>query len=256
MSLKEKASTFAALHRKGDPVILYNIWDAGSAAAVARAGAKALATGSWPLAGAQGYGDGQQIPLEKVIETARTIIVASDLPVSVDFEGTYSDDPREGAENTARLIDIGAVGINIEDQVVGASGLHSTEQQAVRIHAIRDMADARDIPFFINARTDLFIKESDQAKHSGLIDEAIARGLAYAAAGASGFFVPGLSDLALIGKICDAVDLPVNILKKPGMASVAEIAAAGAGRISYGPFPYRAMIEWLEGQAAAVYAPA
>ncbi len=256
MSIREKAAAFAALHRKGSPVILYNIWDAGSAATVARSGAKALATGSWPLAAAQGYGDGQQIPLDKVVETARTIVAATDLPVSVDFEGAYSADPQEGADNVARLIDIGAVGINFEDQMVGGVGLHSLENQAARIRAVRDMASGRDVPLFINARTDLFIKESDATRHAGLIEEAIARGKAYAAQGASGFFIPGLSDPALIAKICEAVDLPVNVLMKPGMADIGTIAKAGAGRISYGPFPYRAMMEWLQGQASAVYAQA
>ena len=253
---KDKAKAFAALHRKGDPVVLYNIWDAGSAKAVAESGAKALATGSWSVAAAQGYPDGEAIPLEQLVTTVRQITAATDLPVSVDFEGAYSAEPEQAAANVARLIEAGAVGINFEDQVIGGSGLHDVESQVARIRAIRAMAASRGVDLFINARTDLFLKEPDAAKHAGLVDEAIARGAAYAAAGASGFFVPLLLDPALVAKVTAASSLPVNILLKPGAPDVATFAKAGVGRISYGPFPYRAMIDWLKGQAGSAYASA
>lgn len=254
--MTDKAKAFGALHRKGDPVVLYNIWDAGSAKAVAESGAKALATGSWSVAAAQGYPDGEAIPLDQLVTTVRQITAATDLPLSVDFEGAYSTEPDKAAANVARLIEAGAIGINFEDQVVGGSGLHSAEAQAARIRAIRAMASSRGVDLFINARTDLFLKEPDATKHAGLIEEAIARGAAYAAAGASGFFVPLLLDPALVTKVAAASSLPVNILLKPGAPDIATFAKAGVGRISYGPFPYRAMIEWLKGQAGGIYAPA
>lgn len=93
MNQVEKAKAFAQLHRKGDPVVLYNIWDAGSAKAVAEAGAKALATGSWSVAAANGYGDGQEFPLLQLVDIARAIVAATDLPVSIDFEGGYAEMP-------------------------------------------------------------------------------------------------------------------------------------------------------------------
>ncbi|PWE55991.1 isocitrate lyase/phosphoenolpyruvate mutase family protein [Metarhizobium album] len=256
MTRADKAKRFGDLHRKGNPLVLYNIWDAGSAKAVADAGAQALATGSWSVAAAQGFGDGQKIPLEALVATAKSIVAASDLPLSVDFEGAYSEDPEGAAANVGKLIDVGAIGINFEDQVVGGAGLYDVEAQSVRIRAIRALAESRGLPFFINARTDLFLKESDDAKHAGLVDEAIARGKAYAEAGASGFFVPWLADVHLIEKICAASSLPVNVMMKPGAPDIATLSKAGVGRISYGPFPYRAMIEWLKGQAAGVYTPA
>src|SRR3954467_3040941 len=98
-----KFETFAALHVPGDPVILYNIWDAGSALAVAAAGAKALATGSHPVAGANGWPDGQQVPLDFALANVKRIVEAVDLPVTVDFEGAYAVDPEEGGANVARL---------------------------------------------------------------------------------------------------------------------------------------------------------
>jgi 2-methylisocitrate lyase-like PEP mutase family enzyme len=252
MTQIDKAKAFKALHRKGDPVVLYNIWDAGSAKAVAESGAKALATGSWSVAAANGYGDGQKIPMNLLVDVARSIVAATDLPVSIDFEGAYSDKADEAAQNVARIVETGAIGINFEDQVVGGSGLHTIEAQVARIKAIRAMADEKGIPLVINSRTDLFLKVSDDARHPLLVDEAIERAAAYAEAGADGFFVPWLSNPDLIKRVCDAVSLPVNVMMRPGM-EVKAMADLGVARISYGPGPYRAMIEWLKGQASAVY---
>jgi len=253
MNQTEKADYFGTLHRKGTPVILYNIWDAGTAKAVTEAGAKALATGSWSVAAANGYGDGQKLPMDVLIETARTITAVNDLPLSVDFEGGYSTEPAGVAANVAKLIEAGAIGINFEDQRVGEAGLHSIEVQAARIRAIREMAKARGINFFLNARTDLFLQEGDGSRHAGLVDAAIERGKAYAAAGASGFFVPGLIEPALIEKVCAASSLPVNIMMKAGAPEPADLGRLGVSRISYGPGPYRAMMEKLKEAAAAIY---
>jgi 2-methylisocitrate lyase-like PEP mutase family enzyme len=256
MNQSDKAKAFGALHRKGNPVVLYNIWDAGSAKAVTEAGAKALATGSWSVAAAQGYGDGEKIPLEALVATTRQITAANDLPLSVDFEGAYSTEPAGAATNVEKLIDAGAIGINFEDQVVGGEGLHPVEEQAARIRAIREMADRRGIALFINARTDLFLREGDLSKHAGLVEEAIVRGRAYAAAGADGFFVPWLIDERLIEKVCAASPLPVNIMMRPGAPDVKTLAKLGVSRVSYGPGPYRAMMEKLKDAAAAIYAAA
>ncbi|OAP41223.1 phosphonomutase [Sinorhizobium glycinis] len=253
MTQEERALAFAGLHRKGDPIVLYNIWDAGSARCVAEAGAKALATGSWSVAAAHGFGDGQKIPLQLLVEIAREIAAATDLPLSVDFEGAYSEDPAQGAANVAQLIDAGAIGINFEDQVVGKNGIHPIDKQAARIRAIRDMAERQNVPLFINARTDLFLQESDATRHANLLDGAIARSKAYAEAGASGFFAPWLVDVDLIGRLCAASPLPVNVMMRPGAPDLATLAAAGVARVSYGPFPYRAMIAWLRGEAEKVY---
>ncbi|MBX5220485.1 isocitrate lyase/PEP mutase family protein [Rhizobium sp. NLR8a] len=253
MNQTEKAKAFAALHRKGDPIVLYNIWDAGTAKAIADAGAKALATGSWSVAAAHGFADGEKLPMSVLVETAKSITDAVDLPLSVDFEGAYSADPDRAAANVAELMEVGAIGINFEDRVVSGDGLYPVESQAARIRAIRAMADGRDIAFFINARTDLFLAESDLSKHAGLVDEAIERGRAYAAAGGNGFFVPGLIEPALIEKICAASSLPVNIMMRAGAPEVKTLAKLGVGRISYGPGPYRSMMEKLKQAAAAIY---
>ncbi|HYX47958.1 MAG TPA: isocitrate lyase/phosphoenolpyruvate mutase family protein [Sphingomicrobium sp.] len=238
--MANKYEAFAALHVPGDPVILYNIWDVGSAKAVAAAGAKALATGSHPVGDSSGFGDAQQVPLDYVFDNARRIVDSVDLPVTIDFEGAYSIDPEEGAANVARLKETGAVGCNFEDQVVGGEGLHPLELQVRRIAAIRRSAGD---DFYINARTDLFLKT--QNYDDSLVDQAIERGRAFADAGASGFFVPRLSDPRQIVRIVEAVPLPLNVIAFPGAPPKSEWANAGVARISHGPFPHRALMAKL-----------
>lgn len=238
--------TFAALHVPGDPVVLYNIWDPGSAIAVAAAGAKALATGSHPVGDASGFGDAHHVPLDYVFDNARRIVGAVDLPLSVDFEGAYSTDPIEAGLNVAELKSTGAVGCNFEDQVVGGEGIHPLDRQVERILAIR--AAVGD-DFFINARTDLFIK--NDTRDDALVDQVIERGKAYADAGASGFFVPRLSDPAQIERIVSEVPLPLNVIAFPGAPDKKVWAEAGVARISHGPFPHRALMAKLTEMAKA-----
>jgi 2-methylisocitrate lyase-like PEP mutase family enzyme len=253
MSQNDKAAAFGSLHRKGNPVIIYNIWDAGTARAVADAGAKALGTGSWSVAAAQGYADGENLPLDVLLATVKSITAAIDLPLSVDFEGGYAEDPAELAANVGKVIDAGAIGINFEDQVVHGKGIYPAGKQAVRIRAIRAIADSRGLPFFINARTDLFLEEGDQTKHAALLDQAIERANTYAEAGGNGFFAPGLADEGLIETLCEASPLPVNIMMFNGVPSPKRLGELGVGRVSYGPGPYRAMMAKLKEDAAAVF---
>jgi 2-methylisocitrate lyase-like PEP mutase family enzyme len=243
-----KFETFAALHVPGDPVVLYNVWDVGSALAVVAAGARALATGNHPVADANGFADGQGVPLDFALANAGRIVGATDLPVSVDFEGAYSIDPAEGAANMKRLAETGAVGCNFEDQVIGGEGLHPIELQARRIAAARAaVGDA----FFINARTDAFLKVKPDEHDAALADQAIERGKAFADAGASGFFIPRLGNLALVERIVAAVPLPVNAIAYPGAPSKAAWASAGIARISHGPFPHKALMAQLTQAARA-----
>ena len=241
-----KFTEFAKLHVPGDPVVLYNIWDVGSALAVVRAGAKALATGSHPVAEAHGWPDGQQVPIDFALTNAKRIVDAVELPVTIDFEGAYSVDPGAAAANVARLAATGAVGCNFEDQVIGGEGLHPLKEQAARIVAIRKaVGDA----FFINARTDLYLKTQDH--DSALVDAVIERGKAYADAGASGFFVPRLADPRQAERVVKEVPLPLNLIAFPGAPDKAVWANAGVARISHGPFPHRELMAKLEAMASA-----
>lgn len=245
-----KFTAFTALHIPGDPLVLYNCWDAGSAKAAERAGAPAVASGSWSVAVANGYQDGHDMPVDAMLAVAERIVGAVAVPVSIDFEGGYAVDARATAVNVARLAALGAVGANFEDQVVGGEGLHPTAFQAERIAAVRAAVGA---DFFLNARTDLFLKARAESHDKALVDAAIERAHAYADAGANGFFAPGLAEPALVERLTRAVRLPVNLMAFPGCPDRAVWASAGVARISHGPFPYRAALAAYEtgAQAAA-----
>ncbi|HWT11395.1 MAG TPA: isocitrate lyase/phosphoenolpyruvate mutase family protein [Allosphingosinicella sp.] len=246
----DKARAFAALHRPGDPIVLFNAWDPGSARAVAEAGAKAIATGSASVAAAHGFEDAEALPLGLALANAARIAAAVELPVTIDFEGGYAAEPEALAANLARLAATGAVGCNFEDQVVGGEGLHSIEAQAARIRAARAAVGP---DFFINARTDIFLKTRAATHAPARIEEALARARAYAEAGASGFFVPGLVDLDQLAQICSATPLPVNFMAFPGAPPAADVAAAGIARISHGPFPYKLAMKALKEAALEIY---
>jgi 2-methylisocitrate lyase-like PEP mutase family enzyme len=246
----EKARAFAALHRPGDPVVLYNAWDAGSAKIVAEAGAKAIATGSASVAAAHGFDDAEALPLELALANAARVAGAVELPVTIDFEGAYAVEPEGAAANIKRLAETGAIGCNFEDQVIGGEGLHSVEVQTARIRAARAAAGP---DFFINARTDIFLKTRAQTHEPARIEEAIARARAYAEAGASGFFVPGLVDLDQLAQICSASPLPVNFMAFPGAPDAGAVASAGVARISHGPFPHKLAMQALKEAAEAIY---
>lgn len=237
--------TFAALHVPGDPLIIYNCWDPGSAAVIARAGAKAIASGSHGAAGSLGFDDGEKVPLDLVFDNARRIMKMVDLPVSIDFEGGYAVDPEGVAANHARLAATGAVGCNFEDSVIGGEGVYPIAQQADRIAAARRGAGEA---FYINARVDLYLRTPKDRHDASLLDEVVDRAAAYMAAGASGIFVPGLRDVAAIGEIVKRTGARINVIPGPG-APTRPLADAGVARVSYGGGPWYAAMAWIEEQA-------
>lgn len=253
--LQAKAEAFTALHVPASPLILYNVWDAGSAKVVAQAGASAIATSSWSVAAAHGYNDGQDLPLQVLLPMLVRMVGATDLPLSVDFEGGYESSAAGVARNIEAILECGAIGINFEDQIIGGSGLYSTADQCLRIAEIRMAVKASCPSFFINARTDLFLRAAKGADVDGLVDEALARAAAYGTAGASGFFVPGLSDERAIERLCKACELPVNVMANLSSPRPELFARLGVSRISYGPSSYRALMINLNDAAKGVLRP-
>src|SRR5215469_13114706 len=155
---RRKAERFRALHVRGTPVVLFNIWDPGSAKAVAAGGALALATGSWSVAHANGFADGEETPLALAIDNLRRIARAVDLPVTVDLESGYGEMPEKVGETIRLAIEAGAVGCNLEDSFPADGSLRETAAQVARLRRARQSADAAGIGFFINARTDVFFQ--------------------------------------------------------------------------------------------------
>lgn len=244
--MNDKIARFRALHVPGDPLILVNIWDAGSAKAVAGAGAKAIATGSFGVAGAQGRADGEDFPLGDVFANLDRILAVTDLPVTIDMESGYGADPAAVGVSVGRAKAAGAAGINMEDRLPGATGLLPVAEAAARYRA------AADTGIFVNARCDTFRGQDAAKDGDALVAATLERARAYAGAGAGSLFVPFLLNPKCIGAICDASPLPVNILRGKGGPTHGELAALGVARISHGHQPWAAAMAWLAAQAGQV----
>jgi 2-methylisocitrate lyase-like PEP mutase family enzyme len=242
-----KVEEFAALHVAGKPLILYNIWDPGSAKAVAGAGAKAIATGSWGVACAAGFADGEKLPLDFAIDNLVRIQLVTDLPVTIDMEAGYGTSEAEVAQSVARAADAGAAGINLEDKDPATRQLFPTGQAAARVAA------AAESGLFVNARTDVFILTPAAEHDEALVDHAVERGKAYADAGARGLFAPFLRDAGLIARLCEKSPLPVNILMGEGIPDHRRLAELGVARISHGHGPWAAAMDALASEAGKIY---
>jgi 2-methylisocitrate lyase-like PEP mutase family enzyme len=248
---QQYAETFHALHRKGDPLVLFNAWDVATGKAIAKT-APARATSSGAVASALGYPDGEHVPLDVVTGLVSRLTAAVPVPVSIDLEAGYGDTPDAAARSATEILKAGAIGINVEDGLSGGKRqLVSPEQHAAKIKAVRDAAQRLGVHLFINARTDPFLLKFGSPDEC--LNEAARRAKAYADAGADGIFVPGLTDLALIEKLVQLTPLPVNIMVMKGVPEIQDLARVGVRRVSLGPWPMMAAMRVI-GQAAAVAA--
>jgi 2-methylisocitrate lyase-like PEP mutase family enzyme len=243
---KEKAEYFRTLHVPGRPVVLFNIWDAGSAKAVAAAGARAIATGSWPVANANGYADGERVPLDFAIDNLFRIAQAVDVPVTVDLESGYGKTAAEAGRAVDRTIQAGAIGCNLEDSFPENRTLREAAEQVERIKHARKAADGANVSYFINARTDVFFQGSPRGDDDAKLADVLGRARAYADAGANGLFVPGLTGETLIARLAEASPLPLNIMVGEKTPSLSKLAQLSVARVSHGPQPYLAMMKALE----------
>jgi 2-methylisocitrate lyase-like PEP mutase family enzyme len=232
ISQKDRVAQFRDAHTKGSVLVLPNAWDAASARMAADAGAKAVATSSAAVAWCHGYADGETMPRDVVMTATKEVLRVVDLPVTVDSEAGYSDDPAKVAAHVVALIDLGVAGINIED------GEDEPGLLVAKIEAIKAAAKARGADIFVNARSDVYLQNlvPDDAK----LKEIIRRGVIYRDVGADGFFAPAVTALSDIRAVVDAVDLPVNILMMRAVPPIPEMKAAGVRRISTGALIGRA----------------
>jgi 2-methylisocitrate lyase-like PEP mutase family enzyme len=219
-----KAEAFAALHR-GDPFVIPNPWDAGSARVLAALGFEALATTSSGFAFTLGRRDGAAT-LDEVVEHTAAIDRATELPLSVDLENGYGADPDSAAEAIRRVAEAGAVGGSIEDYDADG-GLYELGQAAERVATAAEAARKLAFPFVLTARAENHIRGNPD------LDDTIARLQTYEQAGADVLYAPGLRSTDEIRAVCAAVSLPVNVLAVPAL-SFAQIAEAGARRVSVG----------------------
>jgi 2-methylisocitrate lyase-like PEP mutase family enzyme len=227
-----RAASLQALHESG-VLVLPNAWDAGSAALIAQAGAKAIATTSGGVSWSLGRPDGHGLTRDEMVEAVRRIVAAVDVPVTADIEGGYGVDPEDVAKTVEAIVEVGGVGVNIEDSKAPGGPLFDPADQAGRLRAARTAAVKAGLPeLVINARTDVFL--FGIGAESGRLDEVIARADVYAEAGANSVFVPGLIDLDALGRLVKASPLPVNVMTWPGAPTIAEFEAVGVRRVSVG----------------------
>ncbi len=251
MTQQEKAKHFASLHKAGEPLVLFNVWDAASAAVCAKAGAQAIATGSHSVAGALGYDDGEACPLDTILFVLSRICAVTSLPVTHDLERGFGNSAAEVAESCGRALEIGAIGLNIEDSLESGE-LRSIDEQCERLTAAR-AAMERSVPgSFLNARCDVFFQKADN-EIGGQIDGAIVRATKYADCGASGIFIPGLSDVDAITAFCKRSPLPVNIMRALHGPTTTDLRKTGVSRISHGPFPFIDTMAKVEAMARLVH---
>lgn len=228
----DKAVLFRSLHRPGKPLILANAWDAASARITEAAGVGAVATTSAGVAWSLGAPDGDRLDRARAIEALARIVAAVGVPVTADIESGYASDARGVGETVRGVLTAGAVGVNLEDALyAGAVPLRDPAEQATRITAARQAAEAARIPLFINARVDTYLRNVGDP--AGRLADTLARASVYLDAGADGVFVPGIADVAVITDLAD-VAAPLNILVGPGSPTIGELAAAGVARISLG----------------------
>lgn len=244
ISLRDTAQSFARLHTAPEILRVVNVWDVVSARAVASLPeTKALATAGHSIAATFGYEDGENIPVELMLDLVGRIVAAVDVPVTADLDAGFGDP----GETTRRAIGVGVVGANVEDRVKPLS------DAVAAVEAVIAAGEAEGVPFVLNARTDVFLKGGDRPLDDKVAD-AIERGRAFLAAGATSVFVPGKLDAETTRRLVDGLgDRKLSVIGVPGALTAAEYEALGVARISYGPQTQRVALTALQDLAIDLY---
>ena len=231
---------FHSLHHSNSLLLVPTIWDAAGAALASAQGAVAIATSSAALAWSLGYKDGEQLPVTELLAAIRRIQRVNKLPLSVDIEQGYSKDPEQVAKLVLQLVALGVVGINLED------GCESPELLCAKIRSCRAALAGKAL--FINARTDVYL--AGLAPGEAAVELCIERAALYQAAGADGLFIPCLANPAAIQQLCQAIQLPINLMWLADLPDKAQLAALGVRRLSYGPTLFLHCYQSLQHQMA------
>ncbi|MEU6670431.1 isocitrate lyase/phosphoenolpyruvate mutase family protein [Streptomyces sp. NPDC046727] len=222
----DKAVLFRSLHSPARPLALANAWDVASARVIEAAGAPALATTSAGVAWSLGCPDGETVSPDRVLDLIARIVAAVEVPVTADIEGGYGPDAATVAETVTRVLEAGAVGVNIED------GTRPPAELGARLTAARGAAERAGVPLFLNARIDTYLFRLGEP--STRLKDTLERARRYADAGADGIFVPGVTDRDTIAELAAGISVPLNIMAGPGAPDVAELGALGVARVSLG----------------------
>jgi 2-methylisocitrate lyase-like PEP mutase family enzyme len=249
---RTNADRFRQLNDSGG-LLLPNAWDAASARVFELAGFSAIGTTSGGIATARGFPDGEQIGRDRMVAEIASIVCAVDLPVSADIEAGYGTSPADVAQTVAAVLDVGAVGINIEDRMYEASAtaLFAVSDHEARIAAAREVAARRGVLIVVNARTDTFLLGVGETMED-TVAMTIARGQAYLASGADLVFVPGLVDPDVVCRVAHAFTGRLSLMALPGAPPAHVLFTAGARRVSLGNFAMLAGLGALRTMAADI----
>jgi 2-methylisocitrate lyase-like PEP mutase family enzyme len=253
--LQSRCDLLRSLHRPGSPLLLPNAWDAATARAVVAAGYPVVATTSGGVAGALGYEDHEGAPGDEMLAAAARIARAVDVPVTVDAEAGYGMEP---AELVAALRKAGAAGCNLEDTDYGGGGLRDPAAHAEWLSAVREAATEDGYRLVINARIDVFLGPllagAGPGTQAELVPEAVQRANAYSGAGVDCLYPIALWEVDALRDFMSEVSGPVNAVRLPQAPSLAELAALGVARVSWGPFLYRDAMRRFDEQLASLQA--
>lgn len=252
LSNRDKADALRALHHSDEVLLLPNIWDPVGALLLEDLEFPAVATASAAVSGARGVLDGEYLPFAIVLDTLRRISAAVQVPVTADIERGYADTLGELKENIHALLDVGVVGINIEDSTGDGESFLSIDAQCERIRACCDAANDDGVPLVINARIDVFMSAPGNRSRDEITTEAIARGRAYADAGADCVYPIGAGDAPTLEAIVGSVAVPVNAYLSRRSIPIDAMRAVGVRRISLGPGFLRSSLGALRRAAIAL----
>jgi 2-methylisocitrate lyase-like PEP mutase family enzyme len=244
-ALDNVAAELLRLHRDPTLLTVVNVWDVISAKVVAATpGTTALATASHSVAATLGYEDGENIPLDLMLDMVARIVQATELPVSADLEAGYGD----AGETIRRAIGVGVVGANIEDQ------LRPFDASIDSVRAAVAAAEAEGVPFALNARTDVFLRNA-HPNDDEKIEEAVRRGRAFLDEGATCVFVPGKLDERTVERLVGGLgERRLSVIAVPGSPAPARLQQLGVARVSYGPWTQRVALTALRNSAQELYA--
>jgi 2-methylisocitrate lyase-like PEP mutase family enzyme len=234
--------TFYQLHQQNTPLIIANAWNVKSAQIIENSGYAAIATSSGAIAASLGYEDGEKIPFPELLYIVQRIKACTSVPLSVDFEKGYTDNPDQLTDHVQRLIDAGVAGINMEDSQ--GEDIYLKKLSTIKNHLLKTNQQ-----LFINARTDGFL-----LKLASPLETTLRRAKLYQDAGAGGLFVTAVRDMDSIKVITAATTLPVNIVGVPGLTSVAALSACGVRRVSMAVLLYKATYQHAEKLLKAIKA--
>jgi 2-methylisocitrate lyase-like PEP mutase family enzyme len=237
---KTQAHAFRAMHHGPRILLLPNVWDVASARILEEAGFGAMATTSAGIAFSLGYPDGQKISREEMLAVVTRIVRGVKVPVTADVEAGYGNRPEDAADTARGVIEVGAIGMNLEDAADQPGQLVDLSLQLEKIRAVRETALKLGVPVVLNARTDVYLEQigAPETRYT----ETVRRSLAYREAGADCVFVPGLRDSETISRLVRDLGCPLNILVGPGSPPVPELEKLGVARVSLGSGPMRATL--------------